>query len=35
MNLEISNTKYEIKGLTKFKKQFKKVINKGKILINL
>lgn len=30
MNFGMENTKYEIKGLTKFKKQFKKVIKQGK-----
>lgn len=30
MNLNIGDTKYEIKGLTKFKKQIKKVVKQGK-----
>ena len=30
MNLQTENTKYELKGLTKFKKQLKKVIKQGK-----
>ena len=30
MNLKLENTKYEIKGLNKFKKQLKKSIKQGK-----
>ena len=30
MNFGIENTKYELKGLTKFKKQLKKIVKQGK-----
>ena len=30
MNYKIENTKYELKGLTKFKKQLKKAVKQGK-----
>ena len=30
MNFGIENTKYELKGLTKFRKQLKKVVKQGK-----
>ena len=30
MNFGIENTKYELKGLTKFKKQLKKIVRQGK-----
>lgn len=30
MNFGVENTKYELKGLTKFKKQLKKIIKQGK-----
>ena len=30
MNFGIENTKYELKGLTKFKKQLKKIVKQGR-----